>query len=210
MRLSQTSSKQCHHSEDDVWLSLLGLQPAAAGQRDDVKDDGATVAAAGSTCSARRPGRSAASRRRRRGGEQRARLGHRRRVALSAQRQKGSGREEAALGGRSSGLAAGARRPPHLDSGDSERAARTCLPARLGARWGGGAGLGLRRVWVSSTLPASGFVGASGSHSLVSPSHLVPSHPTLFLLSASRCTHFNLRITSYVFNPEVGSWSDLQ
>lgn len=121
-------------------------------------------------------------------------LGRRRRVTL--ERRQGDkrevGLEEAAPGGRGSGLASGARRPPHLDSGDSKRTAQTC-PAGPGARGGGGAGLGLHWVCVSLLCPER--PGAAGSHCLVSLS-LGPLASSAFLLSASTCTHFNLRITN--------------
>lgn len=115
------------------------------------------------------------------GGEQRARLGHRRRVALelAGSATKEAAAEEATRGGRSSGLAAGARRPPHLDSGDSERAARTCSAGPPG-RALGRRGRARVKAGVGEPNPAPRAAWSLESHSLVSPSHLVPSHPTLF------------------------------
>ena len=210
MRLSQTSSKQCHHSED-VWLSSLDCsqpRPASAMMSK-------TMALSSSSGrihlqrSQARPQRSistaAAGRRAAREARTPAESGPRARAA----RQKGRGREEAALGGRGSGLAAGARRPPHLDSGDSERAARTCSAGPPG-RALGRRGRARVKAGVGEPNPARERPGASGSHSLVSPSHLVPSHPTLFF-SVLQGVHILICGSPVMYStPEVGSWSDLQ
>lgn len=125
------------------------LQPAAAGERDDVEGDGAEqeqgqdppAALAGQAAAQHLDGGGAGEKDAR--GSDAAESGRRARAA----RQKGRG------GG-------GAAPRPHLDSGDSERAAPTC-PAGLGRgpRGRGGAELRLHRVWVS--FPAPGGPGGA-------------------------------------------------
>lgn len=106
------------------------LQPAATGQRDDVEGDGAEqqqgqdppAALAGQAAAQHLDGGGAEERSAR--GSDAVENGPRARAA----RQKGRGRGEAAPGRTRLGAPG-----PHLESGDSRRAAPTC-PARPGAR----------------------------------------------------------------------------